>query len=101
MNTTAHPELIEQLAAAIAAHTAPMIPLAVDIWDAAHAAAYLKCSPRTLLERYAPLPGFPAAIRLPSAGGMRGQPRWKAAEVIKWANGHQERAPRVPARKMA
>lgn len=93
MNTTIQPQLIEQLAAAIAAHTAPMIPLSVDLWDAKHAAGYFKCSATNFLERYAPLPGFPRPVRLPSQTERGKHPRWKARDVISWAESHQEPEP--------
>lgn len=65
-------------------------PAEIDLWSAAECGAYLKVSPRQVLERYAPLPEFPRAIRLPSVGGGRGQPRYLAREVIAWAESHQE-----------
>lgn len=84
--------LIDQIAAAVAARVAPAIPLHVDLWSAAEIAAYLKMTPRHILERYAPRPDFPKAIRLPAQSGGPGQPRWKASEVIAWAERHQEGA---------
>lgn len=82
---------IDQLAAAIASHMPRRIPLAVDLWGVAEIAAYLKVDSRHIVDRYASLPGFPAAIRLPSQGRGRGHPRWKAAEIIKWVESHQDR----------
>ena len=42
-------------------------------------------------ERITALPGFPQAIRLPVMGSKgRGQPLWKAREVIAWAEKHPE-----------
>ena len=71
------------------------IPLRIDLWGAKQIAAYLKVTPRQVLERYALLPGFPRAIRLPSISGKRGAPpRWKAWEIIKWVESFQERRPR-------
>lgn len=55
-------DLIDQLAAAIAAHMPRRIPLAVDLWSHAEIAAYLKVDPRQVGDRYALLPGFPRAI---------------------------------------
>ncbi len=81
---------LDQLAAAIASHMPRRIPLAVDLWGVSEIAAYLKVEPRHVGERYACLPGFPRAIRLPSQGRGRGHPRYKAAEVIAWAEKHQE-----------
>lgn len=83
--------LIDWLAAAIASHMTRRIPIAVDLWSVAEISAYLKVSPRQVVERYACLPGFPAAIRLPTQGRGRGHPRYKAAEIIKWAEAHGEK----------
>lgn len=85
-------DIVDQLAEAIARRTARRIPLAVDLWGYAEIADYLKVSAPQVADRYAPLPDFPRAIRLPSTGRGRGHPRYKAAEVIKWAEKHQERA---------
>lgn len=67
----------------------PQIPLSVDLWDARHAAAYLKVKPRQITERYALRPGFPPAIRLPTKNG-RGHPRWRAIDIIEWAEKHMD-----------
>lgn len=83
--------VIDELVAAIAGRIAPPIPLDVDLWSASEIGAYLKRDSRQVLERYAALPDFPKAIRLPSAGG-RAQPLWKASEVIAWATKYQEGA---------
>ncbi|WEF34914.1 hypothetical protein [Pseudoduganella chitinolytica] len=82
--------LIERLAEAVAQHIRPAIPLSVDLWDIATIAAYLKRSPQQVRERMACLPGFPKAIRLPTTNG-RTHPLYNAAEVIKWAQGYQEK----------
>jgi len=66
------------------------IPLSVALWNAETIAAFLQVSPRQVLERYAPMPGFPQAIRLPSVSAKKGHPRWKAEEIIDWVNRHQE-----------
>ena len=80
--------MIEQLAAAIAVHTAPVIPINYDLWDSKHVAAYLKMSVHSFQTRYAPMSDFPRAIRLPSISGRQGNPRWKALDVIRWAEKH-------------
>jgi len=78
-------DLLEDLAAAIARHTARRIPLAVDLWSVSEIADYLKCSERYVLDNYAARTDFPSAVRLPGKGTRRGHPRYRAAEVIKWA----------------
>lgn len=79
------PNLIEKLAAAIARHTARRIPLAVDLWSVTEIADYLKCTERYVLDNFAARPDFPPAVRLPGKGARRGHPRYKASDVIKWA----------------
>jgi hypothetical protein len=81
-------ELLNRLTAALAAQAKPQIPVTIDLWRAREVAAYLKVTPRHVLERYAIMPGFPAPIRLPSPSGI-GHPRWKAKEIIAWTERYQ------------
>jgi len=71
---------IERLAEEIARRL-HQVPVAVDLWGVAEVARYLKVSERQVRERYAIRPDFPPAIRL----GGRGPLRWRAIEVIRWA----------------
>ncbi len=81
--------LVAQLSQAI---TTRLIPLDVALWDAGQIGAYLGVASGTVLEHYACRPDFPRAIPLPPTGeAKRGQRRWKAAEVIEWAEARQER----------
>ncbi|MDY7537646.1 hypothetical protein QN372_00650 [Undibacterium sp. RTI2.1] len=84
-------DLIEKLAAAVAQHIKPSIPLNIDLWDIATIAQFFKRNESVVRERIACKPDFPAAIRLPTETGKRGHPLYKATEVIKWAEKHQER----------
>ncbi|NCF37846.1 MAG: hypothetical protein GWP56_15945 [Gammaproteobacteria bacterium] len=69
----------------------PRIPITVDLWSIKEIASYLKRSEAVVRERITALPGFPQSIRLPVLGSKgRGQPLWKAREVITWAEKHQE-----------
>ena len=68
----------------------PQIPVSVDLWDAKTIGAYLKVAPRRITEHYALLEDFPAPIRLPSATGGHGHPRWKAMDIVLWAEQYQE-----------
>ena len=43
----------------------------------------LKVAPRVVSERYAYMPGFPKALRLPSPKGQ-GVRRWKAEDIETW-----------------
>lgn len=81
---------IEALADAIAARQ-PNIPIEVDLWGMAEIARYLKMSVSQVAQRYTPMPSFPAAIRLQTADGHRSHPRWKAVDVIAWAEKHMEK----------
>jgi hypothetical protein len=85
-------DFLETLAAAIANHIPRRIPLSVDLWSIAEIAAYLKVSTASVSDRYATSPDFPKAIRLPSGGPRKGHPRYKAKEVIAWAERHQEKS---------
>lgn len=90
MNET---EMLERLAAAIAANLVklrPAVPLEVQLWDVETIAAYLKRSPASTRDRIVCLPDFPKVIRLPGEKpGQRSRPLWKAIEVIQWAEGYR------------
>lgn len=84
---------IQQVAAAVAAqiqHQTP-VPVQVDRWDVATIARVLKRSENYVRNSVICLPDFPKAIRLPVAGGGRGQPLYKAVEVIAWTDKYQDR----------
>jgi predicted DNA-binding transcriptional regulator AlpA len=86
--------LEKQLADLIDVLKRPTIPLSVALWSTAEVAAYLCVSESQVGARYACRPEFPRPIRLPvdSCNGKgQGRPRWKAGEVIEWAERHQER----------
>ena len=83
--------LINQLAEELANGIRPAIPLSIDLWNYEMIAAYLKKSPQQVRQRYAALPGFPQAIRLPSCGKEKGHPLWKAEEIITWAEKYKEK----------
>lgn len=84
-------DFIEKLAIQLAERIKPSIPLSIDLWDINTIATYIKRDPATVRERLACLPDFPRAIRLPSAKGNKGQPLYKATEVINWVTKHSER----------
>lgn len=70
--------------------TKPHIPLTIDLWGGDEVAQFLKRDRRTTMERIVVMPTFPRAIRLPTISGGKGQPLWKAAEVVAWADSYQE-----------
>lgn len=87
--------LAERLDRLIDALSRPAVPADKVLWDAAAVGAYLGVSARQVSERYALKPGFPDTIRLPSTSG-RGLLRWKACEVIAWAERQRPKsAPRA------
>ncbi|MDP3669152.1 MAG: hypothetical protein Q8R69_05630 [Telluria sp.] len=85
-------DIINKLAAAIAAHLRTTIPVSIDLWDIATIAQYLKRNEATVRERMACLPDFPKAIRLPSTTNKgRGQALYRAADVIAWTARYQDK----------
>lgn len=56
------------------------------LMDAEDVGAYLKCSPRYVLEEYVKAPGFPKAIRLAGPDGRRGNARWRRRDITGWVN---------------
>ena len=83
--------LIEQLAAAVAAHLAqPSIPVEYDAWDIATIAKLLKREPQVVRERMACMPDFPKAIRIQTKTG-RTQPLYWAKDVLAWMRSYQEK----------
>jgi len=96
-------DLIERIAAAVADHVRPALPVSVALWDVDRIAEFLVRSPKVVRERIVTLPDFPKAIRIPSvqSGGSapaRAQPRWKALEVLAWAESYRDQ-PRGRPRK--
>lgn len=62
-----------------------------ELWDADRISKFLGCSKRYFLESVAIVAGFPQAIRFPVAGGRRSHPRWKAIEIVRYIEKHQEK----------
>lgn len=82
--------IISRLDALISAMKTASIPSEKRLWDADTVASYLSVSTTTVLNRYAPRQDFPAAIRLPTAGS-RGTARWRAGDIIEWAEHYREK----------
>jgi predicted DNA-binding transcriptional regulator AlpA len=89
--------IAQKLDELIAATKAASMPVKERWLDAAGVAALLSVSAAHVLERIAPRPGFPAALRI----GGTGHPRWKAAEVLAWAEQERERGTGRRIRKVA
>lgn len=64
----------------------PLVPVERMIWDATECAAHLRCTPRHFSEVIAMCQECPRPIRLPGTG-TRGLKRWKAREIIRYAEG--------------
>lgn len=79
-------ELIDKLAVAVAQKVKPAVPLDVALWDIESIAVYLIVS-KAQAQRYIAMPGFPDRARFSSEKG-KGHPRWRAREVIEWAEKH-------------
>lgn len=88
---------IDKLAQALAERIIPKVsvPLESQLWDAGQIASYLGMSKSQVTQRFLPLTDFPRAIRIPTADGHRSNARWKAAEIIEWAERHQDRKRRA------
>jgi hypothetical protein len=61
-----------------------------ELWTVSDIATFLKRSRQAVYASVLPIPDFPKAIRLPSAGGKRLHPLWKADEVSKWVERYQK-----------
>lgn len=78
--------IAQKLDELIAATKAASMPVKERWLDAAGVAALLTLSERYIVERLAPKPSFPRPLRC----GGTWHPRWKAAEILAWAE--QERS---------
>lgn len=91
MQGTLDTNIIDVLAAAVAAKVRPSIPVEIALWDIATIAAYLQRSENQVRERMACLPDFPKAIRLPATNAVRGHALYRAKEVIAWVTKYQDK----------
>ena len=66
------------------------LPIETQLWTTQDIGSYLKIDPNKVVQRYASLPDFPKRIEIPTAEGRITHPRWKAVEVIRWAEGHAQ-----------
>lgn len=84
-------EIMARLDLILARLEKPVVPLADQLWTLADVAYYLRKHVETVREAMSCLPNFPAAIRLPARGGVRGHALYNAAEVIEWAKSYKEK----------
>ena len=86
------PELVDSLALAIAEHLPPlMIPIAHRLWTYAEIAHYLRLQTSYVQQHLPHAPGFPAPMRLLIRKGSRSHPRFRAVEVIRWAEAQRDK----------
>ena len=78
-------EMLAELFAKLSVPTPAALPVAIDLWDTAAIAVYLKRSADRVRSDIVCLPTFPKAIRLPVKGARA---LYKAREVIKWAESY-------------
>jgi len=74
---------------------AAAIPISAKWLDAAGVGAILGHTATQIRERYSTQPGFPVPLRIKyrdKDGTERsGHPRWKASEILEWAEAERER----------
>lgn len=88
-------ETIERLAAALAdlaRQSKPVIPIDLDLWGPKECASFFKCSESQFVQYIKTHHKFPRPISVPLAKpgkngkAMRMHDRWKASQVIKYAD---------------
>ncbi|MDL2342518.1 MAG: hypothetical protein QFB87_05595 [Patescibacteria group bacterium] len=78
---------IEQLAIELAERLPQPLPISVQLWTGDMVAQYLVMDERYVKEKLLIRPNAPKAIRMYNTG----KPRYKASEVIQWAESFQEK----------
>ncbi|WP_244129742.1 hypothetical protein [Burkholderia gladioli] len=86
---TSVPDLVERIVTELERRLKVTVPLENALWSTKEIGEYLLRPTQSVRERVVVLPGFPAAIRLPSGERGRSFPRWKAVEVIAWVESHR------------
>ena len=84
-------ESIERLAAALSASGRNSVPIDYQIWDAEQVAGYLSTSVSNFLQYLAPHPKFPRPIKIPNTKGQKMKSRWKAMDIITYADDCKDR----------
>lgn len=79
--------LLEKIDILIAATRAASVPFDSRWLDVEGVAALLGYGPRHVMERIACRPDFPSPLRVNGTG----HPRWKATEVLQWAEQQRKR----------
>lgn len=97
MTTIATDQIAKKLDELIEATRAAALPLDSRWLDAGQVGTLLGYSGRQVMERIACRPDFPKALRL----NGHGHPRWKASEVLRWADAERSRHHQQQARRRA
>lgn len=79
-------QVLQRLDALIGLLSRPAVPIKDELWDKDQAGAYLGVSGRQVAERLAAKRDFPKAINLSGPKAQAAHRRWKAAEIIAWAD---------------
>lgn len=88
--TVAHAEIITHLDKIIELLSAPAVPIKDALWDKTQVGEYLGVSGRQVAERYALRRDFPKTINISGHSAVNAQKRWKAGEIIAWAERQRE-----------
>jgi len=80
----------EKLADAIARKMVTLPPADKVIWTPDQCAEYLGISRRHFVDKVSKSWKFPAAIKLPTDTGTRGQDRWYAVDIQAWVSSHKK-----------
>jgi hypothetical protein len=89
MDTEQIDVLAQKLLDVFEAKMSRVVPFEYLLWSTADIGAYLRRPVQVVRERVVVVPGFPEAIRLPNFGGGKAHPRWKASEVVAWAESYK------------
>lgn len=85
-----HPDsamaIVAKLDELLVALSKPAVPFKDTLWDKEQVGAYLGVTGRQVAERYALRRDFPKTINISGRSAANAQKRWKAGEIIAWAD---------------
>lgn len=82
--------IVAKLDELLVALSKPAVPFKDTLWDKSQVSSYLGVSASHFSARIAVKRGFPAAINLTGAKSTCATKRWKAGEIIAWADRQRE-----------
>ena len=62
-----------------------MVPFEHVLWTVEEVANYFQISPKNIAQRLTSQPSFPRPLVIPRADGGNLHPRWRAKDVVSWA----------------